>query len=102
MGCFSNVNIKNYVIILFKVLKNKESIDPNVSKTSIKKMFLSKCAVCNSKKSRFNTEQEASGLLSKLGIKTPTIKIPLTGDIVLKSFFYWDSFHARLNNHYEA
>ena len=35
----------------------------------------SKCSVCGIKKSRFVKEQEAKGLLSNLGIKTP--KIPL-------------------------
>ena len=30
-------------------------------------MLLSKCAICSSKKSRFIKEQEASGLLSRLG-----------------------------------
>ena len=33
-------------------------------------MLLSKCAVCDSKKSKFIKEQEASGLLSTLKIKT--------------------------------
>ena len=33
-------------------------------------MLLSKCAVCDSKKSKFIKEQEASGLLSSLGINT--------------------------------
>ena len=33
-------------------------------------MLLSKCAGCDSKKSRFVKKQEASGLLSSLGIKT--------------------------------
>ena len=42
-------------------------------------MLLSKCAVCDSKKSKFIKEQEASGLLSSLGIKTPLSKIPLLG-----------------------
>ena len=37
----------------------------------------SKCVVCGSKKSRFMKEQEAKGLLSNLGIKTPLSKIPL-------------------------
>ena len=40
-------------------------------------MILSKCAICNNKKSRFIKEQEASGLLSNLGIRTPLSKIPL-------------------------
>ena len=37
----------------------------------------SKCVVCGSKKSRFMKEQEAKGLLSNSGIKTPLSKIPL-------------------------
>ena len=37
----------------------------------------SKCSVCNNKKSRFIKEQDAKGLLSNLGIKTPLSKIPL-------------------------
>ena len=32
-------------------------------------MLLSNCAVCNSKKSRFIKEQEASGILSESGLK---------------------------------
>ena len=42
-------------------------------------MLLSKCVVCDSKKSKFIKEQEASGLINSLGIKTPLIKIPLVG-----------------------
>ena len=34
-------------------------------------MLLLKCAVCDRKKSRLIKEKEASGLLSRLGIKTP-------------------------------
>ena len=34
-------------------------------------MFTSNCAVCGSKKSRFTKEQEAGGLLSSSGIRTP-------------------------------
>ena len=37
----------------------------------------SKYSVCGIKKSRFIKEQEAKGLLSNLGIKTPSSKIPL-------------------------
>ena len=33
-------------------------------------MLLSNCAGCDSKKSKFVKKQEASGLLSSLGIKT--------------------------------
>ena len=37
----------------------------------------SKCAECGIKKSRFVKEKEARGLLSNLGIKTPSSKISL-------------------------
>ena len=37
----------------------------------------SKCPVFRIKKSRLVKEQEAKGLLSNLGIKTPLSKIPL-------------------------
>ena len=36
-----------------------------------------KCPICGTKKSKFVKEQEAKGLLSNLGIKTPLSKIPL-------------------------
>ena len=41
-------------------------------------MLISKCAVCDSKKSTFMKEQEASGLWSSLAIKLPLSKIPLS------------------------
>ena len=62
--------------------KNTENIDQRISSTSSgKAMILSKCAICGSKKSRFIKHQEAKGLLSKLGIKTPLNKVPILGDI---------------------
>ena len=66
-----------------KCKKNTENINPKVSKTSNgRTMVLSKCAICGSKKSRFIKNQEAKGLLSKLGIKTPLSKVPILGDIL--------------------
>ena len=44
--------------------------------------MISKCAICGSRKSKFITKQEARGVLSKLGIKTPLSKIPVLGDIL--------------------
>ena len=44
-------------------------------------MILSNCAICGSKKSRFIKNQEAKGLLSKLGIKKPLSKVATLGDI---------------------
>ena len=35
-------------------------------------------ATCGSKKSRFIKEQQAMGILSNLGIKTPLSKVPLS------------------------
>ena len=64
-----------------KCKKNTESIDPKVSLTSNgKTIILSKCAICGSKKSKFIKKQEAKGLLSDIGIRTPLSKIPLLGD----------------------
>ena len=40
-------------------------------------MIQSNCATCSSKKSRFIKEQQAMGILSNLGIKTPLSKAPL-------------------------
>ena len=45
-------------------------------------MPLSKCAICDSKKPRFIKKQEAKGLLSNLGIRTPLNKVPVLGDIL--------------------
>ena len=44
-------------------------------------MILSKCAICNAKKSKFIKEQEAKGLLSNLAIETPLSKIQILGDV---------------------
>ena len=61
---------------------NTENTNPVVSKTSNGKvMMLSKCAICGGKKSRFIKKQEASGILSSLGLKTPLNKIQLLGDL---------------------
>ena len=66
-----------------KCKKHTENINPQVSSTSNGKiMILSKCAMCNSNKSKFISKQEAKGLLSKLGMKTPFSKLPILGDIL--------------------
>ena len=63
---------------------NTESIDPNVSGTSNgRTMILSKCAIWGCKKSKFIKKQEAKGLLSNLGIRTPLSKIKILGDVLL-------------------
>ena len=66
-----------------KCRRNTESINPKVSKTTNgKTMILSTCAICGRKKSKFIKKQEAKGLLSNLGLRTPLNKIPLLGDIL--------------------
>ena len=66
-----------------KCKKHTKNINPQVFSTSnCKLMILSKCAICGSRKSKFVKKQEAKGILSSLGIKTPLSKIPLLGDIL--------------------
>ena len=45
-------------------------------------MILSTCAICGSKKSKFIKEQEAKGLLSNLGLRTPLNKVSVLRDIL--------------------
>ena len=46
-------------------------------------MILSNCAICDSKKSRFLKNEETKGLLSNLGVKTQSSKVPILGDILM-------------------
>ena len=53
-----------------KCRKNTVNINLKDSKTSKgKTMVLSKCAICDSKKSSFVKNQEKKGLLSNLGVR---------------------------------
>ena len=66
-----------------KCRKNTESKNPKVVRIKIRRiMLLSKSGVCDSEKSKVIKEQEASGLLSSSGIKTPLNKIPLLGPLL--------------------
>ena len=57
--------------------KNTESKKIKVVKTKNGRiLFSSKCAVCDSKKSKFIKDQKASAILSSLVIKIPLCKIP--------------------------
>ena len=71
--------MKSYCL---KCRKDTENINPEVSSSNGRAMILSKCAICGSKKSRFIKNQEAKGLLSNLGIRTPLSKVPILGDIL--------------------
>ena len=45
-------------------------------------MSLSRCTICDSQKSRFIKNQEAKGLSSNLGTRTPLSKVQRLGDIL--------------------
>ena len=61
-----------------KCKKDTDNIDSKIFKTKNNRLIMqSKCSVCKNKKSQFVKEQDAKGLLSHLGIKTPFSKIPL-------------------------
>ena len=67
-----------------KCRKYTESKNPKVVRTKNGRiMLLSKRGVCDSKKSKFIKEQEASGLLICLGINTSFKKIHLLGPLFL-------------------
>ena len=72
--------MKSYCL---KCRKDTENINPRVSNASnSRKTILSKCAICGSKRSRFIRNQEATGLLRNLGIRTPLSKVPILSDIL--------------------
>ena len=72
--------MKSYCL---KCRKSTENINSQVSKMSNDKtMVLSKCAICDSKKSRFIKNQEAKGLLSNICDRTLLSKVPILGDIL--------------------
>ena len=66
-----------------KYRKDTENIDPKMARTRNNSLIMqSKCPVCGIKKSRFVKKQEATALLSNLGIKTPLSKIPFLNVLV--------------------
>ena len=61
-----------------KCKKDTENIDPKMFRTKNNRLIMrSSCTVCGTKKPKFVKKQEAKGLLSNLGIRTPLSKIPL-------------------------
>ena len=67
----------------FKCRKDTKNINRRVSNASNgRRMVLSKCAICGSKKSTFLKNQEAKGVLSNLSVRTPLSKVPILGDIL--------------------
>ena len=72
------------LLYCLKCRKNTETKNTKVVRTRNGKiMLLSKYAVCDSRKSKFIKEQEASWLLSSLEIKTSLSKIYLVGTLLL-------------------
>ena len=66
-----------------KCRKNRGSENIKVARTKNGRIkLLSKCAVRDSKKSKLIKSQEASGLLSSLGIKIPFSKVILVGPLL--------------------
>ena len=63
--------------------KNTESKNPIAARTKNGRiMLLSKCSVCDRKKLKFFKKQDATELLSSLGIKTPLNKIHLLSPLL--------------------
>ena len=61
-----------------KCRDNTENLNSKSFKTKNHRLIMqSKCPVCGIKRSRFVKKQEAKGLMSNLGTKTPLSKIPL-------------------------
>ena len=57
--------------------KKTDSANPKPFRTKNNRLMIkSICKVCGNKKSTFVKEQDAAGLLSSLGIKTPLANIP--------------------------
>ena len=66
------------LLYCFKRIKStEEKIQKSCKDKFGRIMLLSKCVVCDCKKSKLIKEQEARELLSILGIITPLSKIPL-------------------------
>ena len=77
---YHKTNMKTYCLVC---KRNTENKDEKMVKTKNDTLMLSsKGAICGNKKSRFMKEQEAKGLLSNLGIRTPLNKIPFLGDLL--------------------
>ena len=70
-----------------KCRKNTESKSPKVVRAKNESIMpLSKCPVCESKKSKFIKEQEAIGLLGSSGKQTHLSKISLTLEVLTSPY----------------
>ena len=65
-----------------KCKRDTGNLNSKIFRTKNHRLIMqSKCRVCGIKKSRFVKEQEAKGLLSNLGIRTPLSKILLLNNL---------------------
>ena len=72
--------MKTYCV---KCKKDTENLDSKNFRTKNNRLIMqSNCNDCKNKKSRSIKEQEAEGLLSNLGIRTPLSKILILGDVL--------------------
>ena len=72
------------ILLMFKIFtclacrKCTKNNNPKIVRNRQNRLMIqSNGATCGSKKSRFIKEQQAMGILSNLGIKTPLSKVPL-------------------------
>ena len=66
---------ETYCLVCKKYTKNN---NPKIVRNRQNRLMIqSNCATCSSNKSTFIKEQQAMGILSNLGIKTPLSKVPL-------------------------
>ena len=78
-----NLIKQNSLTYFVKCRIKTENLNSKTFKTKNGSLIMQlKCAVCGIKKSRFVKGQEARGLLSSLGIKTPWSKIHLLRNIL--------------------
>ena len=89
-----NSNTKQVLNYIYKTMfsyclkcrKNTESKNPKVVRTKNGRIMpLSRCAVCNSKKSKFFKEQEGRELSSNL----LDVKVPIISDIPIVNTLFW-------------
>ena len=66
---------ETYCLVCRKYTKNN---NPKIVRNRQNRLMIeSNCATCDSRKSSFVKEQQAMGILSNLGIKTPLSKVTL-------------------------
>ena len=80
-GCVSISVFASLVGILIGIMSSAIGLITCIITAEIQK-YTSKCIVYNTEKTKCIKEQEASGLLSSLGIKAPLNKIPLLGPLL--------------------